>query len=165
MPNLVDTWVRFTGTPNSLQTLLEKPFTFESWVPIPPELQEAENQTLYKWQKENWGATWISEDYEGDKPTPVRLRKQDDGSYECKFITPWSPPLDFLWKLLEIIPDLEIEYEYCDYMSCYCGFGTGPFESQNKIFTYETKEELESVWAERVWHVPICNPHLRNDDE
>ena len=163
MPNLVDTWVKFTGSLEALQTLLEKPFDFESWIPIPEDIQNADDKTVYKWKKENWGATWISQDYEGDEPTPVTLVKKDDGSYECKFITPWSPPLDFLWKLQELFPGLEIEYEYCDYMACYCGFGRGELENQNKFFRFETKEELEIVRAERIWHVPICIPHLRDD--
>lgn len=160
MPNLVDTWVRFKGTPEALKALTEKPFDFETWIPIPEDIQNADDKTVYKWKKENWGATWISENYEGDEPTPVTLVKKDDGSYECKFITPWSPPLDFLWKLLEIIPGLEFEYEYCDYMSCYCGVGTGPLEDQNKLIEYDTKEDLERIWAMRVWHICVCNPHL-----
>ena len=157
MPNLVDTWVKFTNAP---EALVEKHLEFETWIPIPEEIKNSNSNTLYKWKKENWGATWISEDYEGRTPTPVRLLKQDDGSYECKFITPWNTPLKFLWRLLELFPGLEIEYEYCDYMACYCGFGTGPFEEQNKFMEYMSKEDLERIWAMRVWHVPICNPHL-----
>ena len=36
---------------------------------------------IYEWKKKNWGATWISQDYSGEEPTPVTLEKQEDGSY------------------------------------------------------------------------------------
>jgi hypothetical protein len=162
MPNLVDSWIRFTGTEKALQTLLEKPFDFESWFPVPPNMTEADN---YKWKKQNWGATWISEDYARNNPTPVRLHQQTDGAFECTFITPWSPPLRFLWKLQESITDLQVEYEYCDYMSGYCGFGTGPLEEQNKYMEYMSKEDLNYIHSLRKWHVSVFNPHLVEDKD
>lgn len=157
MPNIVENWVRFTGPEASLLQLTAKPLMFEEWFPVPEDCSDEE-----AWKKQHWGPRWISKSEAGEEPTPVLLEKQADGSYSASFVTPWSPALRFLWGLQTLFPDLHMEYEYCDYMMGYCGYGTGQEEEQNEFYEYESKEDLDRLHSIRKWRVWVGNPHLED---
>jgi hypothetical protein len=154
MPNICENWVRLTGSAETIAKLQSKPFTLDTWVPLPMIVPE-EEFTL--WLHANWGARWIGVNIECNEP--IQLKNQSETILEAHFGSAWTPPIAFYRKLVERFPDLVIEYEYSEILSGIVGHGTTAPGTKEAHYTFDTQEEIDELKGLRCWHVSIWNPH------
>ena len=57
----------------------------------------------YHWNISNWGVKWDINKQEVD---------EDDGWFELNFETPWGPPNEIYDRLVELFPDVSINWFY-----------------------------------------------------
>lgn len=96
---------------------VKSPLVFSNFYPIPKELLEraSHDNAWYLWAMENWGCKW--------DPAHVELEittlDENLGIATYHFFTPWSPPLAFVRKISQDMPELDFLLTYSD---CSVGF-------------------------------------------
>ncbi len=82
------------------------PLNFHSLYPVPGELVKAGyNEAAYHWEREHWGCKWGA--------CETQVTDECDGYVAYYFLTPWSPPVEFIeqvardWSTLRFVLDYE----------------------------------------------------------
>ncbi len=153
MPNHCENWVRITGSSESIQAILAKPFSLPEWIPKPEKDEECNSD----WVLKNWGTRWIAKFGATEEDWTIVL-KEVDGGLEVYFESAWAPPLPFYRFLKQTFPDIRIEYEYHEWGIGFCGYGIGG-EDPTHYSYHEDLSDLPNIRAEREWKIDIWNPH------
>ena len=147
MPNICNNWIKITGNNTSLEKLMSQPFELELYCPIP------ENTiNIDEWIDENWGSKWIENNI---------IFIYSKNSIETFFNSAWFPPLAFYFKLIELLPDIIIEFEYSGFMMTFVGHGSLSFNKITNVYehyTYDSVEEFNSINNCRDWNLNLFNP-------
>jgi hypothetical protein len=155
MPNDCFNYVKIT-IPNNRNDLVE---LFMNRQFVPDEyFQPDPDDDITSWCYENFGTDRF---YENDA---LNLRQHPTGHLEGEFQTAWNPPVQFYRRLVEKYPEIEIYFEYNEYMMGFCGYGTFNAvtyrqHTAHTHLTWETPEELETIQDGRVWIMTPWDPH------
>ena len=106
----------------------ESEFTFQKIVPRPKELDASD--AWYDWNIQNWGCKWDASDV---------YAKIENNTLIYNFSTPWSAPLDLIYKFSKTVPDSLIEYHYEEEQ----GWG-GIYKFKSGIYSEEDSWDIPS---------------------
>lgn len=118
MPNWVYNVMKVSGNAEELKNFRASAedkkekclLSFERLNPTPPAFLEDEQGITpkwYAWRLANWGCKWDASDVEREEIT--HHKKQ---ALLYRFITPWSPPVEFLRTLGKLYPLLTFSLHY-----------------------------------------------------
>jgi hypothetical protein len=159
MPNDCCNYVKIT-IPNN-RTDLEDFFMNHPFVPD-SYFQPDPDDNLSSWCYENFGTDRF---YEYDC---LQLRQNPQGFLEAEFQTAWNPPVQFYRRLVEKYPEIEIYFEYNEYMMGFCGFGnfnrtTFTNHTTHTHLTWESPQELQTIQESRSWVSEPWDPHYESN--
>lgn len=158
MPNHCENWVRITGSSESIQAILAKPFSLPEWIPKPKEIGGDSSD----WVLENWGTRWIAKHCATEDDWNIQLKEVAEQGVErvleTYFESAWAPPIPFYNFLARTFPDLKIEYEYHEWGIGFCGYGIGGEEPFHYSY-HDNLADLPTIREERDWKINIWNPH------
>ena len=132
MPNWCKNNLKISANGEKVLELLELlkdekgKMTFQKFMPMPEELEDTtksvgdemskeESDKLiekygannwYDWRYENWGCKWDASESE--------FYVNDEGGWTVSFLTPWSPPINFVQALSKEFSDMEFAMQYAD---------------------------------------------------
>ena len=157
MPNYCSNWIKISGSIQSITLLKSQSFNLQTYYPMPNNLNFEDK---YEWIENNWGSKWI---LNNDFSDNIYFNYNKNNEIVTEFISAWSPPISFYIHLVNIIPDIIIEYEYYEYMMTFAGYGLISLDKNNNIYehlTYENEEELNVIINLRDWNLDIRNNYF-----
>jgi len=115
MPNWCYNKLKITGTKGEMakfkKDLNGKPLSFNKFVPMPPEIEKSLGNPgavpeWYSWRCSNWGTKWDI------NPGDITTIRDEDNLILYEFDTAWSPPNEFIYRLAQLYPRLELSNVY-----------------------------------------------------
>ena len=88
-------------------------------------------QSGYEWERINWGVKWGASD--------AHMHHSEDKMVCYSFQTPWSPPMDFMEKIVKDYPELCFKLEYEEPGMAFAG----KTEWQDGLCTFEDSWDIE----------------------
>lgn len=102
MPVYATNTVTIKGERHILDLFEEKRLEFAYFVPIPPEIENADHDIYRRWCMRNWGTKW------SNLPRDTKIDNRSENELTLIFQTAFGMPEEFFMKLLEIYPDISI---------------------------------------------------------
>lgn len=85
--------------------------SMDNFIPLPDHLRK--NGGWYQWCIDNWGTKW--------DVTDVKLISKTKTELVYKFDTAWSPPQEFIDKVVAMYPKLSFQLEFVETGVGFCG--------------------------------------------
>ena len=139
MANIVSNIVRLGGVTEDIEKVVsfvksdDLLFDFRKIIPVP---QNLESEHL--WLIKNWGTACNTSD---------DFTEYDEDSFEFRFGTRWTAPIQIITKLAALFPNVSITYAYADEQF---GNNCGYYEYANGVQTFcflpDTYKEAQEIY-------------------
>jgi hypothetical protein len=131
MPNWCYNSLRIIGPSENIKDVIKNELSFQQYVPCAMDIES---------QSEEWGTKWGPSDF----------RVKHEGEFDCNvsFMTAWGPPIPFLEKLNEKMPECWFKLEW----EVELGWGSGMWIHS---LTPKRRQPVVKVFQ---WEEPPCYP-------